>query len=86
MVVLGGRFRLSQGFWDGLLSRVGGMLVGAVVAGCPRRPVGQCHGAVMAVRVGQPLQSPKEHIYYVPLDSVTEYVYISDLNTRLCVG
>ena len=31
-------------------------------------------------------QSPKYKIAYVPLDPVADYVYLSDLNTRLRVG
>ena len=36
--------------------------------------------------VGKEHQSPKYKIDYVPLDPVSDYVYIADLNTRLCVG
>ena len=32
------------------------------------------------------LQSPKDKVYYVPLDPVADYIYISDLNIRLPVG
>ena len=28
----------------------------------------------------------KDKIFYNPLDLVAEYIYIADLNTRLCVG
>ena len=31
-------------------------------------------------------QSPKDKIAYVPLDPVSDYIYILDLNTRLRVG
>ena len=32
------------------------------------------------------INNQKEKIYYVPLDPVSDYVYIADLNTRLRVG
>ena len=35
---------------------------------------------------GNYINSPKYNIAYVPLDPVSEYVYIADLNTRLRVG
>ena len=36
--------------------------------------------------LGELHQSPKDKIAYVTLDPVSDYVYISDLNTRLLVG
>ena len=49
---------------------------------------------LMTVSIGIPLrflenglwQSPKDNISCVTLDPVADYVYISDLNTRLSVG
>ena len=35
--------------------------------------------------LGELHQSPKDKITYVPLDLVADYVYISDLNTKLRV-
>ena len=43
-------------------------------------------GYIIDVGVGYHQQSPKYKISYVPLDPVADYVYLLDLNTRLCVG
>ena len=36
--------------------------------------------------LGELYQLPKDKIVYVPLNPVANYMYISNLNTRLCVG
>ena len=40
----------------------------------------------LQLNISEPGNHQKENVAYVPLEPVSDYAYMADLNTRLCVG